>query len=589
MKLVIAEKPSVGKTIAEFLGCGVKCNGYYEGGDYAVTWAIGHLLELCEPGDYDPLLKNWSLDSLPIFPKNYKYKIKYDTKSQLYTIANLLDKAKIVINAGDMDREGCCLVDNIIEHCGFEGKVQRLWINDFTDSFLQKGFSNLKNNDDYQGFSSAGRARAFADWMVGMNLTRCVAGLNLFKDRVSVGRVQSPALKIIVNRDAEINNFKPVNFYKIKASLSDFNYSFFVPIDNKYLVEGKCFSLSDANSCVPADSDFLVTSIDEDDIFKSAPLPFCLASLTKFINKHYSLSAKAVLSNVQSLYEKHKLVTYPRPDCRYLSEGEHSNSRNVINAIFSNTGLSVDVDPDKKHKCFNDSKLSSHSALAPTDNIVDLSLLTKNESIVYDVICRSYLSLFAGDLLFSRTSVSGLIGDKVIELKGDVCKNKGFSDIYPFYSFSDSVLPDLKINSSYSVSYKVETSKTSPPKPFNDGDLIYALSHIGKYLRDAGSDSELAILNKVKGIGTVATYPAILKSLFDSGFIEYKSNKSIVSTAKGRDFVNLLPDDVTNPLVTAQWEICFDRIEKNLLSVDDFISMQESWVLKQINQIKSSL
>lgn len=586
MKLYIAEKPSLGREIAKQLGNGEFRDGkYIIGSDWCVTWCFGHMYENYSPEEYDESYRYWNLESLPIIPEVWRIKAKKDCLDQINTIRNLMDLASVVVNCGDPDREGQLLVDELIRELCWAGDTERAWIQDLSEKGLKKSLSNLKPNSNYKDFSDSALARSQSDWLIGMNMTRAysVQAQRIgFKGVLSVGRVQTPTLNMIVTRDLEIEDFKPYEFYVIEGRFKhgdeEFSASWKIPEDHLN-ADGKCVNkqiideyLNQFSSCNTVE----VKSFVSQEKKKLAPLPFSLSGLQSYCSEKYGYSASLVLDIAQSLYERHKLITYPRTDCGYLSEGQWDDVLNILGMVCKWVVVSDDIDLDinTPGRCFNDKKITAHTGIIPTGEAPKgLSIDEKN---VFDAINRRLLMQFVGPYRFSESKAELSVDMEIFIAKGKVVIDEGWGKLEPSKNQSKgALLPDLKdVDKVNSLEFNPLTKTTTPPKRFTEGTLIKAMVNIGRYLSE---QADKDILRQTEGIGTEATRAGIIENLKSKQFIE-KKGKSLISTPLGRKMVSIVYESVKSPVLTAEWEKKLKQLEQGSIGIDQFMSDQEKWL-----------
>lgn len=607
MKLYIAEKPSLGRAIADVLPKPLqKGDGFIKAsnGD-VVSWCIGHLLEQAEPDFYDPRFKKWQIDHLPIIPLKWQLKVKPKTKKQFTILKKLILQADELINAGDPDREGQLLVDEMIEFVGVneqkKASVQRLLISDLNPSAVKKSLQNQKRNHDFVPLSVSALARSRADWLFGMNLTRAftLAGQRFGSHRVlSVGRVQTPILGLVVRRDLEIENFIARPFYDVIAY---FNTDQAETFTAKWRPSAACEPYQDEDGRIllkalaenvvkrivnqPAE----VTQLSHKEKRHSAPLPYNLSSLQIDAAKAYGMSAQAVLDVCQSLYEKHKAITYPRSDNRYLPAGHFSEAEQVFNAIKHNKGQSDSLieqaDLTIRSKCWSDTKVEAHHAIIPTSKKLAAGSLDKDELKLYQLIARHYLIQFFPPYIFNETKVEVEVsGGKFVttakqELQLGFKALMGKTELQP-----EQLLPSLTLGQRLLCSHGELIEKmTQPPSHFNDASLLAAMTGISRFVTDPDIKK---ILKETDGLGTEATRAGIIELLFRRDFLK-REGKKIVSTIAGRSLIAMLPDLITRPDLTAKWEATLANIarkEQNYLGFMQPLLEQ----LKQLILLSSS-
>ncbi|NTS75545.1 DNA topoisomerase III [Catenovulum sp. SM1970] len=592
MKLYIAEKPSLGRAIAQVLPKPHKNEqGYIQlaNGD-CVTWCVGHLLEQAAPDDYDDKYKKWQFDHLPIVPESWQLKAKAKTRSQLSVIKKLVKKASEIINAGDPDREGQILVDEVINHAKpSSNKIQnakRLLINDLNPQAVKKALANLKPNKEFIPLATSALARARADWLYGMNMTRAYtlqgqkAG---YKGVLSVGRVQTPLLGLVVERDNTIKDFISKPFYQVLADLITQNNERFkakwVPsaaCQDHLDEEGRLLNKALAENIVNRISGKAakVEKVERELKKQNAPLPFNLSQLQMTANKAFGINAKACLDTCQALYEKHKLITYPRSDCQYLPLDHFYQANDVVSSIAStNTALNQacqDADTRIKSKAWNNAKVDAHHAIIPTTKKADISKLSQYEAKVYNLIAKQYLAQFYPAHEFEDIKVKVRIETGQFSASSKQTKVLGWKSILgkPEQQ-SAHTLPPLEEGQDLTcVQGILEEKQTEPPKHFTDASLLSAMTGIARYVKDKAIKQ---ILKDTDGLGTEATRAGMIELLIKRGFIT-RQNKNILATAAGTQLIASLPSQATTPDMTALWEANLDQISHKTMSYQHFMA-----------------
>jgi len=582
MRLFIAEKPSLAKAIAAALPGAAKRNSKYIecGSDDVVVWCVGHILEQAPPEAYNPEWKKWRVEDLPIVPTQWQLVPKI--KEILGTIKKLLKKATSVVNAGDPDREGQLLVDEVLEYLGYQGPVSRVWIADLNKTAVMRALQEITPNSQAEGLRCAALARQRADWILGMNLTR----LYSVKARqlVSVGRVQTPLLGLIARRDREIDTFTPRAFYNLAAELKSAEHGIrakwrALAAHSEHLdSDGRLIDLQAAKSWqeelqrVPAQ----VVSAERQPKKQAPPLPYRLSDLQVDAGKKLGLSAQQVLDACQGLYETHKATTYPRSDCRHLPEGHFADAPAVLGALGKGlpelSSYVEQADPAVRSAAWNDKKVTAHHALIPTPKVPDLASMSEEESRVYTLIAQRYVAQFMAKHEYEQTVLEFDVGGHKFTANGRRVVSNGWKDLLAGDSESktdsDDPLPLLQVGEELSVQgIDLQTGKTTPPKRFTDATLIQAMEGIGKYVSDPKIKK---MLSDTQGLGTPATQAATIETLFERAFIE-KKGKEIRATATGQALVTALPEVVTTPDMTVLWEAAMTAVEKHKMTVEEFV------------------
>ena len=594
--LVLAEKPSVGRDIAKVLKSNVNKGAYIEGNKYVVTWALGHLVGLQDPESYDEKYKHWSMETLPMLPKHMKLTVLKKTSKQFYEVKKLLNRNDIeeIVIATDAGREGELVARWIIEKVGVKKPIKRLWISSQTDKAILEGFRNLKSGSEYENLYKAAVCRAEADWIVGLNATRALTCK--YNAQLSAGRVQSPTLAMIVNREEEIKNFKPKTFYTINAKGKDVSFQW-VNKDNNLRIFNEEF----ANKIISKvqGENAKIVSITETPKKKFSPALYDLTELQRDANKIWGYSAKQTLSIMQRLYENHKILTYPRTDSRYISTDIVPTIPERLKAIsigeYRMAASEILKNKINSNKSFVDnSKVSDHHAIIPTEQKPNLSNLSSEERHIYDLVIKRFLSVLMPPFEYIQTNIKADIKGESFVAKGKVIKSKGWKALYD-KDFSeedskdddlkDQVLPKFSEGDLINIT-KLELNKgeTKPPSRFNEGTLLSAMENPQKYVN---VNKEAAkTLNETGGLGTVATRADIIEKLFNSFVIE-KKGKEIVPTSKGKQLIDLVPNELKSPLLTAKWESRLDGISKGKDNPNAFIKEMRNYAIALVEAVKN--
>ena len=592
MKLYIAEKPSLARAIADALPKPQKKHdGYIElGNGDCVSWCIGHLLEQAEPDDYDASFKKWRFEHLPIVPEQWQLKPKAKTRKQLTVLKKLIKQASTIIHAGDPDREGQLLVDEVIEQVKLsqakKQQIQRLLISDLNLSAVKKALNNLKSNRDFIPLSVSALARSRADWLFGMNLTRAytLAGQKAgFGNVLSVGRVQTPILGLVVNRDNEITHFVAKPFYEVLAHLETQQQQTFAakwqpskacePYQDE---EGRVLHRGLAENVVSriTNQPAKVVELEQKQKKQQAPLPYNLSALQIDAAKAFSMPAQKVLDTCQNLYERHKLITYPRSDNRYLPKDHHKDAASIIAAIANNEGQAIEAckqaDSSKRSKCFNDSKVAAHHAIVPTEKQLRSASLNSDEQKIYRLICRHYLIQFYPDYLFNETKITVEIAGGLFKAVAKQDVSLGFKILMGKTELKDEqTLPPLEKGQQLHCNQgEVVDKMTTPPAHFTDATLLSAMTGISRYVKDPEIKK---ILKETDGLGTEATRAGILELLFKRRFLE-RQGKNILATATGKALISTLPEQLASPDLTAKWEASLGNIAEQHMSYQQFLT-----------------
>ncbi len=571
MKLCIAEKPSVAKDIAEVLGAKQRFDGYFEGNGYWVSWTFGHLCTLKEPHDYDEKWKYWRLEDLPIIPQKFGVKLIDDSgvKKQFHIIENLIQKCTEVINCGDAGQEGELIQRWVLLKAKSKVPLKRLWISSLTEEAIRDGFNNLKPGEDYTNLFQAGSARAIGDWLLGMNATRLFTRkFGQGKATLSIGRVQTPTLAMIVNRQKEIDAFKSEEYWELKTSYRATEFS--AQIDRLKKLERAEKGLEYLKQ-----HPFEITSFEQKEGKEGNPRLFDLTSLQVEANKKNGYSAEETLKLVQSLYEK-KLVTYPRVDTTYLSEDLHPKMEGIMKGLTYYSKFTAELlsKPIPKLKTvFDDKKVTDHHAIIPTG--VQPSGITPVEQFIYDLIVRRFLAAFYPECKVSNTTVLGKVGEIEFKTTGKQILEPGWRLVWEEAKDIDDkktaekqeqALPHFDEGESGPHEPFIHQGKTSPPKPYTEATLLRAMETAGKQVED----EELREMMKENGIGRPATRANIIETLFKRKYIE-KKRKNIIATPTGIGLIDIIQNELLKSAeLTGQWERKLRLIERGEFDLEQF-------------------
>jgi DNA topoisomerase-3 len=553
-KLIVAEKPSVARDIARVLGVKGRAEGYIDGDGYAVTWALGHLVALCEPDELDEKYKKWRWDDLPIAPDNIPLKVLPKTRTQFNVVKKLMNSKEIssIICATDSAREGELIFRYIYEKAGCKKSVERLWISSMTDQAIRQGFARLRPASDYDALYVSAKCRSEADWIVGMNASRAFS--LKYNANLPVGRVQTPTLSMLVERDNEIANFVPRDYWEVRADFGDYEGLYYdgESKDSKLFDEEKARAI---RAEVAGKTGVVKESSRE---MKSMPPPqlFDLTTLQREANRKYGYPADKTLKLAQSLYETHKILTYPRTDSRYLSSDMPPKIAETIRRLpepYAALARSGDFDPDVKSKrYYDDSRISDHHAIVPTDKRADLERLTQDERNIYDMVARRIIAMHYPDYKYEAAKISTMVGPHEFRSTGSVPVREGWRALYrdEKKAKAGEELPNVAVGDERRVRRaSVKQQKTKPPQPHNDASILGLMENAGTKLEDP----ELRERMKSAGLGTPATRAAIIERLISAGYAA-RRGKTIVSTEKGRRLIAVTPAQITSPVTTGKWE-----------------------------------
>ncbi len=587
MKVCIAEKPSVAREIAEVVGAKQRKEGYFEGNGYQVTWSFGHLCELKEPHEYDSAYREWNLNMLPILPHKFGIKVKNDKgiEKQFNIISTLFEHAEEVINCGDAGQEGELIQRWIFSKANCKKPLKRLWISSLTEEAIREGFKKLKEGREYESLYFAGYSRAAADWLLGMNATRLFTiKYGNGKQVLSVGRVQTPTLAMIVKRQLEINDFKSAVFFELKTKYRDVIFN--ATRDRFY--EKEKATAEDVLASI-RDSPFTITSVDAKKAKETAPRLFDLTSLQVECNKKFGYSADDTLKVIQNLYEK-KLVTYPRVDTTYLPNDIYPKIGGILGNM---TGYQSLVKPlleapiRKSSKVFDDKKVTDHHAIIPTG--VSAQGLAGNEGQVYDVIAKRFLAAFYPDCEVLNTIVLGAVKEIEFKATGKQILDPGWRLVYNKEAVDEDekedtqILPAFEKGESGPHEAFLAEGKTSAPKAFTEATLLRAMETAGKQV----DDEELRDLMKDNGIGRPSTRAAIIETLFRRNYIR-RERKNVVPTVTGMELIRVINNELLKSAeMTGKWEFKLRQIEKGDYQAESFLQEMKAMVSELVVQVKS--
>ncbi|MGM2819611.1 DNA topoisomerase III [Bacillus cereus group sp. Bce001] len=596
--VVIAEKPSVARDIARVLKCDKKGNGYLEGSKYIVTWALGHLVTLADPESYDAKYKKWNLEDLPMLPERLKLTVIKQTGKQFNAVKSQLLRKDVneIIVATDAGREGELVARWIIDKVRINKPIKRLWISSVTDKAIKNGFANLKPGKAYDNLYASAVARSEADWYIGLNATRALT--TRFNAQLNCGRVQTPTVAMIANREDEIKNFKAQTYYGIEAQTTnqlkltwqDANgnsRSF-----NKEKIDGIVKGLDKHNATV--------LEIDKKQKKSFSPGLYDLTELQRDANKKFGYSAKETLNIMQKLYEQHKVLTYPRTDSRYISSDIVGTLPERLKACgvgeYRPLAHKVLQKPIKANKSFvDDSKVSDHHAIIPTEGYVNFSAFTDKERKIYDLVVKRFLAVLFPAFEYEQLTLRTKVGNETFIARGKTILHAGWKEVYENRFEDDDVtddvkeqlLPRIEKGDTLTVKLIMQTSgQTKAPARFNEATLLSAMENPTKYM-DTQNKQLADTLKSTGGLGTVATRADIIDKLFNSFLIE-KRGKDIHITSKGRQLLDLVPEELKSPTLTGEWEQKLEAIAKGKLKKEVFISEMKNYTKEIVSEIKSS-
>ena len=601
--LVIAEKPSVARDIARVLHCTQKGNGILEGKEYVVTWALGHLVTLADPEEYDKKYMKWDMETLPMMPDKMKLVVIRQTSKQYQAVKTQLFRKDIgdIIIATDAGREGELVARWILDKSGCHKPIRRLWISSVTDKAIRDGFHNLKDGRDYDNLYRAAVARAEADWLVGINATRALTCK--YNAQLSCGRVQTPTLAMIEKREEEIRSFKPETYYGINLMAEGIRFTW----QDKKSGSARSFSKERIETLKQKmqGAPLFIKEVEKKAKKTYAPALYDLTELQRDANKKFGFSAKETLNIMQRLYENHKILTYPRTDSRYLSSDVIGTLKERLKACavgpYKKMAGSLSMKPVKANKSFvDDKKVSDHHAIIPTEQFVQLEHLTNEERKIYDLVVRRFLAVLYPPFEYEQTTVKAGCEEEEFLAKGKIVLKEGWKEAYEG-SWSDEEdeeqkgesalreqkLPNLEKGMQFSNNIRIEiiTGTTRPPAHFNEATLLSAMENPVRYMESRDAKT-VKTLGETGGLGTVATRADIIDKLFHS-FLMEKRGKEIFITSKGRQLLKLVPEDLKKPELTADWENKLSKIAEGKLKDKIFLSEIRIYAQELTKEIKT--
>ncbi len=585
MKVCIAEKPSVAREIASVLGANTKRDGYYEGNGYAVTYTFGHLCTLYEPSDYKPYWKSWDLNNLPMLPEKFLVKVSDNDgiKKQFKIVKSLFDKAEVIINCGDAGQEGELIQRWVINKANYKGEVQRLWISSLTTEAIKEGFKNLKPSSDYDNLYYAGFSRSIGDWLLGINATRLYTVKHGgYKQVLSVGRVQTPTLAMLVNRFKEIENFIPQPYWELQTLYRDTLFSY---EDGRFLKmeDGEVLALKVKKH------EFEIVSITKKKGTEYAPKLFDLTGLQVYCNTKFGFSADETLKIVQKLYEK-KAVTYPRVDTTFLPNDVYPKVKDILSKLTDYSALTAPLlnkKIKKSSKVFNDKKVTDHHAIIPTGMQTHLQY---NEQQVYDIIVKRFIAVFYDDCKVSNTTVIGKAADVNFKTTGKEILSKGWRIVFENKDNStavsvtnDKMLPTFVKGEKGPHEPSFLEKQTKPPNQFTEASLLRAMETAGKQV----DDEELRDLMKDNGIGRPSTRANIIETLFRRKYVK-RNKKQLIPTITGIQLIDTIQNELLKSAeLTGSWERQLKDIEKGKISASSFIKGMKRMVDALVYEVRS--
>lgn len=581
MKVCIAEKPSVAREIASVLGANTKRDGYFEGNGYAVTYTFGHLCTLFEPNDYKPYWKSWDLNNLPMLPEKFQTKVVANSgiQKQFKIVKSLFDKAKVVINCGDAGQEGELIQRWVLQQANYKGEVKRLWISSLTTEAIKEGFDSLKPSEAYDNLYYAGFSRAIGDWLLGINATRLYTVKHGgYKQVLSVGRVQTPTLAMVVHRFKEIENFKPQPYWELQTLYRNTLFSF---EDGRFLKKEDGEVLANKVK----ESDFEIISIEKKKGNEYAPKLFDLTGLQVYCNTKFGFSADETLKIAQTLYEQ-KVVTYPRVDTTFLPNDMYPKVSGILQKLTNYSLLTRELlgkKIKKSPKVFNDKKVTDHHAIIPTGMQTKLQY---NQQQVYDVIVKRFIAVFYEDCQVSNTTVIGKAAEVIFKTKGKEILKKGWRVVFENPDSKEKepdVLPVFVKGEKGPHEPTFLEKETKPPNQFTEASLLRAMETAGKQV----DDDELRELMKENGIGRPSTRANIIETLFRRKYI-IRNKKQVLPTSTGIQLIDIIQNELLKSAeLTGTWEKQLKDIEKGEFSVNAFINNMKRMVEALVYEVRS--
>lgn len=592
--VVLAEKPSVARDIARVLKCSKKLNGALEGEKYIVTWALGHLVTLADPEEYDQKYKEWKMEDLPMLPEHMDLVVIRQTGKQYQAVKTQLYRKDVgeVIIATDAGREGELVARWILAKARCAKPIKRLWISSVTDKAIRDGFAHLKDGRTYDPLYDAAVSRAEADWLVGINATRALTCK--YNAQLSCGRVQTPTLAMIAAREEEIRNFKPQEYYGLTLQAGK----------NRWIwQDGKSGSARSFNKermeavkAAAGNGILTVTAVEKSRKTTMSPGLYDLTELQREANQRFGFSAKETLNIMQRLYENHKVLTYPRTDSRYIGTDVVPTIRERLKACavgpYRKMAGALSMKPVKANKSFvDDKKVSDHHAIIPTEQFVSLEHMTNEERKIYDLVVRRFFSVLYPPFEYEQTLMRGEAGGETFTAKGRIVKSLGWKEVYQQEDQEQEEefqnLSDAEQGSHFHIDrIDMTQGKTKPPAPFNEATLLSAMENPVKYMESKDAKA-VKTLGETGGLGTVATRADIIEKLF-STFLMEKRGKDIYITSKAKQLLELVPEDLKKPELTADWEMKLSKIAEGKLEKEAFLEDIRSYTEEIIQEIKTS-
>ncbi len=602
MRLFLCEKPSQAKDIARVLQATRRGDGCWLGPDVTVTWCIGHLLETAPPDAYDARYKRWDLNDLPIVPERWKMLVKPKTASQFRAVKRLLGECRELVIATDADREGEMIAREILEHCRYRGPIQRLWLSALDDASIRKALKALKPGAETFSLYHSALGRSRADWLIGMNMSRLFTLLGRqsgYQGVLSVGRVQTPTLRLVVDRDRSIADFVPVPYWAIEVQLlaagTSFTAQWRAP-EEACDDQGRCLKQALAQQAAEAmrrAGSAQLIKLKTERMREAPPLPFDLGTLQEVCSKKLGLGAQETLDIAQALYETHKVITYPRSDCGYLPQSQHGEARAILAALGQAdpalAELMRHIDPQRRSRAWNDAKVGAHHGIIPTAAAQSLDRLVGKPRAVYTMIRARYLAQFLPNHEYDRTQADfdcaghalRAVGKRIVETGWRRALPEALTPAKGREAPEPQALPALTEGQDCVVDeVTLKDLWTQPPKPYTEGDLIKAMKNVAKLVDDPRLKQKL---KDTTGIGTEATRAGIIQGLIDRGYL-VKQGKALAATPAAFSLIDAVPRPIADPGTTAIWEQALDMVQSGEMSLEEFVAKQSAWMSKLVER-----
>ncbi|WP_439887454.1 DNA topoisomerase III [Pseudomonas sp. MBLB4123] len=602
MRLFLCEKPSQAKDIAKVLGANRRGDGCWLGAQVTVTWCIGHLLETAPPDAYDARYKRWALADLPIVPDKWKMLVKSKTAGQFKAVKRLLGEANELVIATDADREGEMIARELVEHCRYRGPIQRLWLSALDEASIRKALAALKPGAATFNLYHAALGRSRADWLIGMNMSRLFTLLGRqsgYQGVLPVGRVQTPTLRLVVDRDRSIAAFVPVPYWAIEVQLQGAGTTFSAQwraAPDTCDEQGRCLNQALAQraaEAMTAAASARLKRLRTERMREVAPLPFDLGTLQEVCSKKLGLGAQETLDIAQALYETHKAITYPRSDCGYLPLSQHGEAPAILAALGradpALAELQRRLEPQRRSRAWNDAKVGAHHGIIPTAAVPEPGRLTGKPRAVYELIRARYLAQFLPDHQYDRTQADFDCAGQALRAVGKQIVEPGWKRALPQAlaaaktgeDTATQTLPSLREGQACVVAQvHLKDQQTQPPKPFTEGDLIKAMKNVARLVDDPRLKQKL---KDTTGIGTEATRAGIIQGLLERGYLR-KQGKALAATPAAFSLIDAVPRAIADPGTTAIWEQALDMVQSGEMSLDEFVAKQSAWMSKQVQR-----